>query len=212
MFFNVSFLVSIHHPSSIETFVKTLNFVKRVSVLFLIVESPLHFHLRQSLLLVGKKRKVEKALKVWRLEIVHVYTLLQTLLPSLTHIRAVGREEHDSRLSAPPAVKLDLIPIFFPVKMFSCRLLSLLLTTHLCCFVVSNPSPVLGDVVVDRVFIPADCSRLVKDGDYVRYHYNATFVDGKTFDSRSVFFTSVTLPPVSPLVFILRTRASCSCA
>lgn len=116
MFFNVSFLVSIHHPSSIETFVKTLNFVKRVSVLFLIVESPLHFHLRQSLLLVGKKRKVEKALKVWRLEIVHVYTLLQTLLPSLTHIRAVGREEHDSRLSAPPAVKVDLIPIFFSSK------------------------------------------------------------------------------------------------
>uniref|UniRef100_A0A669CRX5 peptidylprolyl isomerase n=1 Tax=Oreochromis niloticus TaxID=8128 RepID=A0A669CRX5_ORENI len=43
--------------------------------------------------------------------------------------------------------------------------------------------PVLGDVVVDRYFIPKDCAREVKSGDYVRYHYNATFVDGKTFDS-----------------------------
>ncbi|XP_031607770.1 peptidyl-prolyl cis-trans isomerase FKBP10 [Oreochromis aureus] len=50
-------------------------------------------------------------------------------------------------------------------------------------FVECNPSPVLGDVVVDRYFIPKDCAREVKSGDYVRYHYNATFVDGKTFDS-----------------------------
>lgn len=47
-----------------------------------------------------------------------------------------------------------------------------------------NPSPVLGDVVVDRYFIPTICAREAKTGDYVRYHYNATFVDGRTFDSR----------------------------
>ncbi|XP_055360662.1 peptidyl-prolyl cis-trans isomerase FKBP10 isoform X2 [Betta splendens] len=46
-----------------------------------------------------------------------------------------------------------------------------------------NPSPVLGDVVVDRSFIPQVCAREAKSGDYVRYHYNATFTDGKAFDS-----------------------------
>lgn len=51
-------------------------------------------------------------------------------------------------------------------------------------WVKGNPSPVLGDVVVDRYFIPKMCVRESKTGDYVRYHYNATFVDGKTFDSR----------------------------
>lgn len=47
-----------------------------------------------------------------------------------------------------------------------------------------NPSPVLGDVVVDRYEIPKDCAREAKNGDFVRYHYNATFTDGKTLDSR----------------------------
>lgn len=46
-----------------------------------------------------------------------------------------------------------------------------------------NPSPVLGDVVVDRSFIPKVCGRESKHGDFVRYHYNASFVGGKTFDS-----------------------------
>lgn len=46
-----------------------------------------------------------------------------------------------------------------------------------------NPSPVLGDVVVDRYEIPKDCAREAKAGDFVRYHYNATFTDGKTLDS-----------------------------
>uniref|UniRef100_H3C011 peptidylprolyl isomerase n=1 Tax=Tetraodon nigroviridis TaxID=99883 RepID=H3C011_TETNG len=41
----------------------------------------------------------------------------------------------------------------------------------------------LGDVVVDRYFIPKICVRESKSGDHIRYHYNATFADGKTFDS-----------------------------
>lgn len=47
-----------------------------------------------------------------------------------------------------------------------------------------NPSPVLGDVVVDAYFMPEVCVRQSKTGDHVRYHYNATLADGKTFDSR----------------------------
>uniref|UniRef100_A0A8C5EMA2 peptidylprolyl isomerase n=1 Tax=Gouania willdenowi TaxID=441366 RepID=A0A8C5EMA2_GOUWI len=66
-------------------------------------------------------------------------------------------------------------------------------SSHLVCFLsyflcfgvfCCNPSPVLGDVVVDSYFIPKVCTREAKDGDHVRYHYNATFVDGKVFDSR----------------------------
>ncbi|XP_056152902.1 peptidyl-prolyl cis-trans isomerase FKBP10 [Lampris incognitus] len=45
-----------------------------------------------------------------------------------------------------------------------------------------NPNP-LGDVVVDRYDVPKVCLREAKNGDYVRYHYNATFLDGKIFDS-----------------------------
>uniref|UniRef100_G3NSQ0 peptidylprolyl isomerase n=1 Tax=Gasterosteus aculeatus TaxID=69293 RepID=G3NSQ0_GASAC len=66
-------------------------------------------------------------------------------------------------------------------KMFSCCVVFFLLTSWSA--VECNPSPVLGDVVVDRRFIPQNCAREAKEGDYVRYHYNATFLDGKTFDS-----------------------------
>ncbi|XP_018558769.1 peptidyl-prolyl cis-trans isomerase FKBP10 [Lates calcarifer] len=65
--------------------------------------------------------------------------------------------------------------------MFSCCVVLFLLTTW--SSAGCNPSPVLGDVVVDRYFIPKVCAREAKEGDYVRYHYNATFLDGKTFDS-----------------------------
>ncbi|KAK2820439.1 hypothetical protein Q5P01_023398 [Channa striata] len=65
--------------------------------------------------------------------------------------------------------------------MFVCSIVFLLFTTRFS--VDCNPSPVLGDVVVDRYFIPKVCAREAKDGDYVRYHYNATFPDGKVFDS-----------------------------
>lgn len=67
--------------------------------------------------------------------------------------------------------------------MFLCYVVFFLLTSG-SSSVEGNPSPVLGDVVVDRYFIPKICVRESKSGDHIRYHYNATFADGKTFDSR----------------------------
>uniref|UniRef100_UPI0037E95440 peptidyl-prolyl cis-trans isomerase FKBP10 n=1 Tax=Semicossyphus pulcher TaxID=241346 RepID=UPI0037E95440 len=65
--------------------------------------------------------------------------------------------------------------------MFACCIAFFLLTTW--SSVECNPSPVLGDVVVDKYFIPKVCAREAKNGDNVRYHYNASLVDAKTFDS-----------------------------
>jgi len=59
--------------------------------------------------------------------------------------------------------------------------LSLLLATWF--YVDCNPGPI-DDIAVDRYFIPDACVREVKSGDFVRYHYNGTFTDGKRFDSR----------------------------
>ncbi|RXN32786.1 peptidyl-prolyl cis-trans isomerase FKBP10-like protein [Labeo rohita] len=59
-------------------------------------------------------------------------------------------------------------------------ILSLLLATW---FPVDcNPGPI-DDIAIDRYFIPKRCIREVKSGDFVRYHYNGTFTDGKLFDS-----------------------------
>ncbi|XP_028825413.1 peptidyl-prolyl cis-trans isomerase FKBP9 [Denticeps clupeoides] len=58
-----------------------------------------------------------------------------------------------------------------------------------------NPGPVLVDVVVERSSVPQPCLREVKSGDFVRYHYNGTFTDGKPFDSSyergAAFFSPV---------------------
>lgn len=49
------------------------------------------------------------------------------------------------------------------------------------------------DISVEVREIPEPCTRKSIAGDYVRYHYNGTFLDGATFDSRSAHgFLSLT--------------------
>ncbi|XP_037119840.1 peptidyl-prolyl cis-trans isomerase FKBP9 [Syngnathus acus] len=47
----------------------------------------------------------------------------------------------------------------------------------------SAPLAPLDDIVIEKTFVPEKCARAVKVGDYVRYHYNGMFPDGKKFDS-----------------------------
>nr|XP_046273672.1 peptidyl-prolyl cis-trans isomerase FKBP9 isoform X2 [Scatophagus argus] len=51
-------------------------------------------------------------------------------------------------------------------------------------FVACNAPPVpLDDILIEKTFVPEQCVRAVKPGDYVRYHYIGTFPDGRKFDS-----------------------------
>lgn len=63
----------------------------------------------------------------------------------------------------------------------------MILLAVLVTFVACNAPPVpLDDIVIEKTFTPERCDRLVKSGDFVRYHYIGMFPDGKKFDSRLV--------------------------
>ncbi|MGH0192434.1 UNVERIFIED_CONTAM: hypothetical protein FKN15_013157 [Acipenser sinensis] len=40
------------------------------------------------------------------------------------------------------------------------------------------------DVTIENQVIPDQCKRKSVTGDYIRYHYNGTLLDGTFFDSR----------------------------
>lgn len=70
------------------------------------------------------------------------------------------------------------------VKMTQCVHRVLYLSV-LVAFAACNAPPVpLDDIIIEKTFVPEQCGRAVKVGDYVRYHYNGMFPDGKKFDSR----------------------------
>ncbi|XP_030645083.1 peptidyl-prolyl cis-trans isomerase FKBP9 [Chanos chanos] len=62
--------------------------------------------------------------------------------------------------------------------------LGMIFLAFLVTFVACNAPPVpLDDIIIEKTFTPEQCGRVVKTGDYVRYHYNGMFPDGKKFDS-----------------------------
>ncbi|XP_047664031.1 peptidyl-prolyl cis-trans isomerase FKBP10 [Tachysurus fulvidraco] len=58
--------------------------------------------------------------------------------------------------------------------------LSVLCTYFACAVCNAGPSE---DLLIDRYSLPIRCGREVQVGDYVRYHYNGSFPDGRIFDS-----------------------------
>lgn len=40
------------------------------------------------------------------------------------------------------------------------------------------------NITVEELVVPDTCTRRTVAGDYIRYHYNGTFLNGVTFDTR----------------------------
>lgn len=46
---------------------------------------------------------------------------------------------------------------------------------------IHNPK---DNMTIESQVVPESCTRRTVAGDYIRYHYNGTFLNGVTFDTR----------------------------
>lgn len=46
---------------------------------------------------------------------------------------------------------------------------------------IHNPK---DNITIENQVVPESCTRRTVAGDYIRYHYNGTFLNGVTFDTR----------------------------
>lgn len=46
---------------------------------------------------------------------------------------------------------------------------------------IHNPK---DNMTIEHQVVPESCTRRSVVGDYIRYHYNGTFLNGRTFDTR----------------------------
>jgi FK506-binding protein 9/10 len=51
------------------------------------------------------------------------------------------------------------------------------------------------NITVENQVVPESCTRKSVVGDYMRYHYNGTFLNGVTFDTRYTVNMALDVPP-----------------